>query len=214
VFDRPLTLRLEILMFERYTEPARRALFFARYEVSLLGATSIEPDHLVLGLLREEGQGLVGRLFAELEASPESIRHDIERRFVRREKVSTAVEIPFSEDTKRAWQFAAEEADRLQHFNIAPEHLFLGLVRADAPVLTSLLATRGLQLDDVRKAMVKLAAEAPVRSAAPREHAQQIDDIQGAVRQLGEALSGTIGARELLDRISSDLDLLRSVIEN
>ena len=37
-------------MFERYTESARRALFFARYEVSQLGATSIETEHLLLGL--------------------------------------------------------------------------------------------------------------------------------------------------------------------
>jgi ATP-dependent Clp protease ATP-binding subunit ClpC len=39
-------------MFERYTEQARRSLFFARYESSLLGSPSIVPEHLLLGILR------------------------------------------------------------------------------------------------------------------------------------------------------------------
>ena len=43
-------------MFERYTERARRVLFFARYEATQLGSTSIETEHLLLGLIRE-GKG-------------------------------------------------------------------------------------------------------------------------------------------------------------
>jgi len=39
-------------MFERYTEPARRTLFFARYEATTVGGAAIEPEHLLLGLLR------------------------------------------------------------------------------------------------------------------------------------------------------------------
>ena len=50
-------------MFERYTERARRVLFFARYEASQLGSVSIETEHLLLGLIRE-GKGLTSRIFA------------------------------------------------------------------------------------------------------------------------------------------------------
>ena len=50
-------------MFERYTERARRVLFFARYEASQLGSISIETEHLLLGLIRE-GKGLTSRIFA------------------------------------------------------------------------------------------------------------------------------------------------------
>ena len=55
-------------MFERYTERARRVLFFARYEASQLGSISIESEHLLLGLVRE-GKGLSGRLFARSHLS-------------------------------------------------------------------------------------------------------------------------------------------------
>lgn len=41
-------------MFERYTEKARRVIFFARYEASQLGALAIEDDHILLGVLRED----------------------------------------------------------------------------------------------------------------------------------------------------------------
>ena len=41
-------------MFERYTEKARRVIFFARYEASQLGSPYIETEHLLLGLLRED----------------------------------------------------------------------------------------------------------------------------------------------------------------
>ena len=101
-------------MFERYTERARRVLFFARYEASQLGSMSIETEHLLLGLIRE-GKGLTSRIFARSHLSLENIRKEIEGRTVFREKVSTSVEIPFSAETKRVLQFAAEEADRLLH---------------------------------------------------------------------------------------------------
>src|ERR687898_634269 len=63
-------------MFERYTERARRVLFFARYEASQLGSISIETEHLLLGLIRE-GKGLTSRIFARSHLSLESIRKDI-----------------------------------------------------------------------------------------------------------------------------------------
>jgi ATP-dependent Clp protease ATP-binding subunit ClpC len=82
-------------MFERYTERARRVLFFARYEASQLGSNSIETEHLLLGLIRE-GKGLTSRIFARSHLSLENIRKEIEGRTVFREKVSTSVEMPCS----------------------------------------------------------------------------------------------------------------------
>ena len=55
-------------MFERYTERARRVIFFARYEASQLGSNSIETEHLLLGLIRE-GKGLTSRLFSKSHVS-------------------------------------------------------------------------------------------------------------------------------------------------
>ena len=65
-------------MFERYTEKARRVIFFARYEASQFGSTTIETEHLLLGLIRED-KNLTNR-FLRNQSSIESIRKEIEGR--------------------------------------------------------------------------------------------------------------------------------------
>ena len=145
-------------MFERYTERARRVLFFARYEASQLGSISIETEHLLLGLIRE-GKGLTSRLFSRSHISLESIRKEIEGRTIFREKVSTSVEIPFSTETKRVLQQASEEADRLSHNYIGTEHLLLGLLREDRSVASSILSEKGMRLNSARQEVVQLLNE-------------------------------------------------------
>ena len=138
-------------MFERYTESARRALFFARYEASQFGSISIETEHLLLGLVR---QGAVVK--ALLPVPLERLRREVEGRVVFKEKVSTSVEMPFSAETKRVLQFAAEEADALRHAHIGSEHLLLGLLREDHSGAASVLVAQGIRLGDVRREVEKL----------------------------------------------------------
>jgi len=145
-------------MFERYTERARRVLFFARYEASQLGSISIETEHLLLGLIRE-GKGLTSRIFSRSHLSLENIRKEIEGRTVFREKVSTSVEIPFSTETKRVLQFAAEEADRLLHNYIGTEHLLLGILREERSAASIVLSEKGMRLNTVREDIVQLLNE-------------------------------------------------------
>src|SRR5579862_8127323 len=155
-------------MFERYTERARRVLFFARYEASQLGSISIETEHLLLGLIRE-GKGLTSRIFARSHLSLENIRKEIEGRTVFREKVSTSVEIPFSAETKRVLQFAAEEADRLLHNYIGTEHLLLGILREERSVAASILMEKGMRLNTVREDIVALLNEKTTLTRAGKE---------------------------------------------
>src|SRR3989441_2337915 len=98
-------------MFERYTEKARRVIFFARYEASQFGSPYIETEHLLLGLLRED-KALANR-FLRSHAAVESIRKQIEGHTTVREKVSTSVDLPLSHECKRVLAYAAEEAERL-----------------------------------------------------------------------------------------------------
>ena len=134
-------------MFERYTEDARRALFFARYEATQLGVRSIETEHLLLGLLRE-AKGLTGRILATYDI--DDLRREVEGRTERREIVPTSIEIPFSPETKNVLHFAVQEADRLQHREIGTAHLLLGLLREERSVAASILNDRGLRLASVR----------------------------------------------------------------
>ena len=152
-------------MFERYTERARRVLFFARYEANELGSLSIGTEHLLLGLIRE-GKGLTSRLFARSRLSFESVRQEIEGRATGREAPVIPHELPFSGETKRALGYAADEADRLRHPYIGTEHLLLGLLRDEQSAAASILASRGMRLAAVREDVVQLATERPLKSRA------------------------------------------------
>src|SRR5687768_11464157 len=108
-------------MFERFTESARRVLFFARHEASLKGARAIDTEHLLAGLLRE-GTGLVPRLLRESSVPPDTLRQEVDRLASSGETIPPSVEIPFSDAAKAVMQYTAEEADRLGHGYIGPEH--------------------------------------------------------------------------------------------
>ncbi|PYS93993.1 MAG: ATP-dependent Clp protease ATP-binding subunit ClpC [Acidobacteria bacterium] len=141
-------------MFERYTEKARRVIFFARYEASQFGAPAIEPEHLLLGLMRED-KTLTARFLARAQASLESIRKEIEGRAPLREKISTSVELPLAPETKRVLAYAHEESDRLQHRHIGTEHLLLGLLREERSLAAEILYERGLRLAAVREEVAR-----------------------------------------------------------
>jgi ATP-dependent Clp protease ATP-binding subunit ClpC len=144
-------------MFERYTEKARRVIFFARYEASQFGSSYIETEHLLLGLLRED-KALTNR-FLRSHASIESIRKQVEGRTPIREKVSTSVDLPLSQECKRVLAYAAEEAERLSHKHIGTEHLLLGLLREDKSFAAEIMHERGLRLSTLREELSRVQNE-------------------------------------------------------
>jgi len=154
-----------VTMFERFDESARRALFFARYEVAQLGGLTIEPEHLVLGIIRESISTIAR--FADT-AAVESIRKRLAQPLG--EKVSTSVEIPFSRACKAALEQAAIEAEAAGNMTIGCEHLLLGvMVRAESEVVAALDAA-GVQVDAIRARLKALPPETPAAPAAPLIH--------------------------------------------
>ena len=141
-----------------YSEKARRALFFARFEASQFGTPKIEIEHLLLGLLREAKAYLY--LFAEPVTSLHSIRAQIEQHTPRGNNISLSVDLPFSEESKRAISEGAEEAERLHRDTIGPEHLLMGILRQEQSYAAQILRERGADLEQIRKrlAEAKLAS--------------------------------------------------------
>src|SRR5262249_32752654 len=139
-------------MFERYTESARRVIFFARYEVSQSGGTTIESEHLLLGLLREGG-AVVSRFVRD--ATLAELREEITGWMTVKEKVATSVDLPLSNESKRILAYAAEETERLRSDHIGPEHLLLGMLREEKSVAAQVLYGRGLKLAVVREDLAR-----------------------------------------------------------
>ena len=197
-------------MFERYTESARRALFFSRYEASELGGRSIETQHLLLGLLRA-GKGVTSRLFTDAKMSYEPVRETFEAGV---EKIPTSVEIPFSDETKRVLDHTAEEADRLRHSYIGTEHLLLGLLHEDQSIAGGILRGYGMRLEAVREQLLALMNESTVPTAHESheidwlDRVNRIERIKHLVERLEHSKPGSGEAVELIKVIRQVLDTL------
>ncbi len=187
-------------MFERYTEKARRVIFFARYEASQFGASQIEAEHILLGLIRED-KNLTTRFFHRSHANIESIRKEIEGRTILRDRISTNIDLPLSNEAKRVLAFAAEESERLGNRHIGTEHLLLGLLREENSVAAEILYERGLRLSDIRQDLMRQASME--RNVSARKETPHLFEFS---RDLTEAslegrLDPLVGRENEIDRV-------------
>jgi ATP-dependent Clp protease ATP-binding subunit ClpA len=161
-------------MFERFSEKARRTIFFARYEAVQFGSPCIDTEHLLLGLLREY-RGLPELLPPEAR---EEIRAKIASGTQVRKNIPTPVDLPLTNKTKRALNYAADEATRLNHKWIGPEHLLLGLLREKEGLAAQILQSRGLDIDKLREHFAKNLYQPPPPNP-PRRRRDHTVDIHG-----------------------------------
>jgi hypothetical protein len=183
-------------MFERYTEAARRTVFFARYEASMFGSPYIEPEHLLLGLLRQDPAFRAG-----LPAgAAEQIRKRIEERVPQPvERSATSVDLPLSQDSRKALAYAAEESKELQHDHIDCGHLLLGILRLDTSTAADVLRELGIEYASYREVVAK-----PAASPAAPSSAAALEAILAALP--ASTFSGPLG------KAAGDLELLLKAV--
>jgi len=136
-------------MFERYTDRARRVLLAADHEARDSGSACVGPEHVLLGILRED-RALTHR-FLHAYDSVDWFRAQIEERTRIVERAQCDGELPLSEACRRVLEFAAEEAERMAHEHINSEHLFLALLREENSIAADILHERGLELASARE---------------------------------------------------------------
>ncbi len=149
-------------MFERYTERARRVIFFRRHEASQFGSPSIETEHLLLGLLRDETG-----INDELPAA-DVLKKEIESITGTRPVFPTSVDLPLSEESKSVLIYAAEEATLLTHHEIGTQHLLLGLMRVEGSLAERLLRKHGITPENSRDKIL-----ASIKAVEPQEPARR-----------------------------------------
>ncbi len=142
-------------MFERYTERSRRVIFFARYEALQYGSQMIAPEHILLGLLRED-KTIASRFFPFRNSlSVDTVRREVEERITIRERIPQSAELHLSPETKRILFWAGEESRQLKNKTIKPEHLLAGMLREERTAAAEILFQFGLRIQDVREEIAK-----------------------------------------------------------
>ncbi len=177
---------------ERFTQRARRVLSLAQEEAERLQHNYIGTEHLLLGLMREEG-GVAGRVLRDLGLEQRRVEELVER-LTRATTRTPSTQLDLSPGTKRVLELAVDEARRMGHHYIGTEHLLLGLVRQSEGVAIDVLKRLGVSPEEVRRQTRRVLQESPVQPNQPsrEERSQRTKD----------------GKTPLVDQLATDLTSL------
>ena len=174
---------------ERFTQRARRVLSLAQEEAERFRHSTIGTEHLLMGLMREEG-GVAGRVLRDLGLEQRRIEELVER-LTRASTRNGDTQIDLSPGTKRVLELAVDEARRLGHHYIGTEHLLLGLVRQTDGVAIEVLKRLGVSPEEVRRQTRRVLQESPLQ---PRQAPQE--ERRSRQRE---------GKTQLVDQLATDL---------
>ena len=141
-------------MWQRFTERARRVVFFAQQEAERLGESFVSTEHLLLGLIKEKDSvaaRILDRMGVSLGRIRSEIEHSVTHNVGRQEQ-----DIQLTPRTKRVIDLAYDEARLLTNDYIGTEHLLLGLIREGEGLAGRVLAKLGITLERTRAEVLAL----------------------------------------------------------
>jgi len=141
---------------ERFTQRARRVLSLAHQEAERMRQNVIGTEHLLLGLIEEEG-GVAGRVLRELGLEPDRVREMVERMSGFGQYRGGKIDL--APGTQQVLEFAIEEARRMGHHYIGTEHLLLGLVRSQEGLAMEVLRKLGVTSEQIRRQTRRILQE-------------------------------------------------------
>ncbi len=202
---------------ERFTQRARRVLSLAQEEAERLQHSYIGTEHLLLGLMREEG-GVAGRVLSELGLDQRRVEELIER-MTSSNRTTGPVQMDLSPSTKKVLELAVDEARRMGHHYIGTEHLLLGLVRQQDGVAIEVLKRLHINPEDVRRQTRRILQEDPDRNRRefpPRREGSSSSTSASSSASGGSPEIGPRGSRPrekksstpLIDQLATDLTAL------
>ncbi|MBN3040952.1 MAG: ATP-dependent Clp protease ATP-binding subunit [Candidatus Omnitrophica bacterium] len=137
------------MMFNRFTERARKVLVLAKEEARRFNHDYIGTEHILLGLIRE-GEGVACAVLQNSGVDLERLRIEIEKLISSGSVGSVLGDIPFTPRAKKALELSAEEARNLGHNYIGTEHILLGLLREEEGIASQVLFSMGVDLKRVK----------------------------------------------------------------
>ncbi len=147
--------------WERFTQRARRVLSLAQEEAERLNHSYIGSEHVLIGLLREEG-GVAGRVLRELGLDATRVQAMVERLSGGPGTRTPFTKTELSPSTKRVLELAIEEARRMGQHYISTEHLLLGLARQNEGLAIDVLRKFGISAEQIRRQTKRMLKESPV----------------------------------------------------
>jgi ATP-dependent Clp protease ATP-binding subunit ClpC len=212
-------------MIARYTDRARKVMMLANQEAQRLNHPYIGTEHILLGLVKEGG-GVAANVLKNLRIDLRRIRLEVEKLVPMGLDAVTLGKLPQTPRTKKAIDYATEEARNFNHDYVGTEHLLLGLLREQGGVAAQVLVNLGLKLEQLRHEVLNLLGQnghsdetgkQPTKAGPPNDTQEElrdlppqtlkiIEDLDARIEQLTEAKEKAVAefdfekAAELVDQ--------------
>ena len=194
-------------MWQRFTERARKVVFYAQEEAGRLGENYVSTEHLLLGLVREN-DSVAARILDRIGVSLGRIRSEIERQVARGDG-RLGQDMQLTPRAKRVIDLAYDEARQLNNNYIGTEHLLLGLIREGEGLAGRVLSKLGVDLDRTRREVMHLqegggegGTATASRSQATKTRTPTLDEFGRDLTELArnEKLDPVIGRANEIER--------------
>ncbi|ADU64999.1 ATP-dependent Clp protease ATP-binding subunit [Desulfurispirillum indicum] len=147
-------------MFEQFTERARRIIIIARQEAARLQQGSISTEHLLLGIIKDNG-GIGVNVIKRMGININILKLEIEKYLPIGRNTIMDADIPFSAQSKKVLEYAVEEAKLTNQNYVADEHILIGLMREQKGKAYDILSAMGLSLPHIREEINRVIAGRP-----------------------------------------------------
>ena len=188
---------------QRFTQRARRVLSLAQEEAERMRHNYIGTEHLLLGLLRDDG-GVAGRVLRELGLDQRRLQEMVERLSGPGQRIK-ASKIDLSPGTKRVLELAIDEARRMNQHYISTEHLLLGLVRHNEGIAIDVLNKLGVSPEQIRRQTRRILQESGSTDDIEQGSATPQKQMAGG---LPEKKKDSKSKTPLIDQLATDLTSL------
>ncbi|MEQ1823100.1 MAG: ATP-dependent Clp protease ATP-binding subunit [Fimbriimonadaceae bacterium] len=195
-------------MWQRFTERARKVVFYAQEEAQKFGEGYVSTEHLLLGLVREQ-DSVAARVLEKLGVSLNRVRSEVEKQLPRGD-ARPSQDMTLTPRAKRVIDLAYDEARSLNNNYIGTEHLLLGLIREGDGLAGRVLAKLGVELERARAEVMGLQdTESQAKPGSSRSNAssgtktQTLDEFGRDLTELAREgkLDPVVGRQNEIERI-------------
>ena len=190
---------------QKYTQKSIEALRAAQSDATERGNSRLEPEHVFLALMRQEG-GLIPELIKKVGVSPDAAIRELEDAINKLPRVSGpgAEGLYISRACEETLNAAENEAEKMRDEYVSVEHIMLGLFDKPSDAVRSVLSRTGLDRTAFLEALRSVRGNRQVTSDDP-------ESTYDALKKYGQDLVELARAQKLDPVIGRDEEI-RNVI--
>ena len=190
---------------QKYTQKSIEALRAAQSDATERGNSRLEPEHVFLALMRQEG-GLIPELIKKVGVAPETAVRELEDAINKLPRVSGpgAEGLYISRACEETLNAAENEAEKMRDEYVSVEHIMLGLFDKPSDAVRSVLRRTGLDRTAFLEALRSVRGNRQVTSDDP-------ESTYDALKKYGQDLVELARAQKLDPVIGRDEEI-RNVI--